>query len=134
MQNAEQKKNSKLHLASLRIVLLKAANLLTLESPVGIGWSYAVDGNINTTDEQVRIYRKIYLCKKFKSFEVRDDCFRALLDFFTKFPKYTKNELYLAGLSYAGVYIPMLAAKIVSEQMTGRFPTNLTVSFIFGYL
>lgn len=62
---------------------------------------------------------------------MRDDSFRALKDFFEKFPKYKKHELYVAGLSYAGIYIPMLAAKIVTEEAAGNFPTKLTVFWIF---
>lgn len=49
--------------AKISIILraLKAANLLAIDSPVGVGWSFAVDGNINTTDEQVISFIKFCL-------------------------------------------------------------------------
>lgn len=39
---------------------------------------------------------------------------RALLEFFNKFPTYKKSDFYIAGESYAGVYVPTLAWEIVN--------------------
>ena len=39
----------------------------------------------------------------------------ALRHFFKLYPEYRTNELYLTGESYAGIYIPMLADRVVDD-------------------
>jgi carboxypeptidase C (cathepsin A) len=74
------------------------ANVLYIESPVGVGFSYsdnpAVDYNCN--DDQTA-----------------NDNLAAMEVFFQKFPEYVGNPLYLTGESYAGIYIPTLAEAII---------------------
>jgi len=41
--------------------------------------------------------------------------YAALKDFFNKYPSFNSNPFYLAGESYAGVYIPMLGVKILES-------------------
>ena len=76
------------------------ANVIFLESPVGVGYSYY---------------------NKNKTFENDDDNTArmnhlALEDFFKKFPQFSKNPFYITGESYACVYIPMLAIEIFSKN------------------
>jgi serine carboxypeptidase-like clade 2 len=68
---------------------------LYIESPGGVGFSHGLRNN-NNTDETV----------------ARDNL-QALIQFFRKFPAYKKNDFYISGESYAGVYVPTLAYEIV---------------------
>ncbi|XP_038605896.1 lysosomal protective protein [Tachyglossus aculeatus] len=74
------------------------ANMLYLESPAGVGFSYSDDKAYGTNDT-----------------EVADDNFLALREFFRLFPEYGSNELFLTGESYAGVYIPTLATRVMQD-------------------
>ncbi len=50
-----------------------------------------------------------------------------MIKFYEKFPNLKKNNLFLSGESYAGVYVPFLARSIIqynklpSRQMTVNF-------------
>lgn len=69
----------------------KLANVLFLESPTGVGFSYDTKLiNVHTDDSTA------------------EENHLALKSFFTKFPQYKNNALYLSGESYAGVYLPTL--------------------------
>jgi serine carboxypeptidase-like clade 2 len=48
---------------------------------------------------------------------VAEDNYRALTDFFRKFPNLKKNEFYLSGESYAGIYVPYLAKYILEKNV-----------------
>uniref|UniRef100_A0A4W3GKW3 Carboxypeptidase n=1 Tax=Callorhinchus milii TaxID=7868 RepID=A0A4W3GKW3_CALMI len=84
----------------------RISNVLYLESPAGVGYSYSDNGNYTTSDT-----------------EVAEDNYLALQDFFTKFPNFTKNEFYVIGESYGGIYTPTLSLRIV----TGGTKINLQV-------
>uniref|UniRef100_A0A6I8PEB5 Carboxypeptidase n=1 Tax=Ornithorhynchus anatinus TaxID=9258 RepID=A0A6I8PEB5_ORNAN len=74
------------------------ANMLYLESPAGVGFSYSDDKAYGTNDT-----------------EVADDNFLALREFFRLFPEFSSNELFLTGESYAGVYVPTLATRVMRD-------------------
>lgn len=81
----------------------KQANLLILESPGGVGYSYCAamktGGNCKNTD--------ISTAKAARA---------ALEDFFmNKFPEFRANGFYITGESYAGVYIPTLTKEILDH-------------------
>uniref|UniRef100_A0A8B9REG4 Carboxypeptidase n=1 Tax=Astyanax mexicanus TaxID=7994 RepID=A0A8B9REG4_ASTMX len=75
------------------------ANMLYLESPAGVGFSYSDDKKYTTNDTEVSMNN--YL---------------ALKEFFRLFPEYSKNEVYLTGESYAGIYIPTLAERVMEDS------------------
>ncbi|XP_072403706.1 lysosomal protective protein-like [Chiloscyllium punctatum] len=75
----------------------KVANVLYLESPAGVGFSYSDDQNYATNDD-----------------EVAENNYLALQDFFSKFPNFTSNDFYIFGESYGGIYTPTLSLKIVN--------------------
>ena len=71
-------------------------SVLFLEGPAGVGFSWARDAKD----------------KKFNDYISADDNLKAVLSFFKKFPEFLKNDVYLAGESYTGIYVPYLAMKI----------------------
>jgi len=95
-----------------------AANMVYLESPAGVGYSYC--GNMsecNFTDDLSSA-----------------DNLQAVLNFFLmKFPEYQQHDLYIAGESYAGVYVPYLALRIdeYNSNSTNTFKLNFQ-GFIVG--
>uniref|UniRef100_A0A672TYZ3 Carboxypeptidase n=1 Tax=Strigops habroptila TaxID=2489341 RepID=A0A672TYZ3_STRHB len=76
----------------------KIANVLYLESPAGVGFSYSDDKKYATNDT-----------------EVAHNNYLALKDFLRLFPEYCKNDLYLTGESYGGIYIPTLAEWVMQD-------------------
>ena len=38
-----------------------------------------------------------------------EDAIVALRDWYTKFPEFAENKLFVSGESYAGIYVPYLA-------------------------
>ncbi|XP_043946159.1 lysosomal protective protein [Protopterus annectens] len=77
----------------------RIANMLYLESPAQVGFSYSDDKSYATNDTEVSLNN--YL---------------ALKEFFRLFPEYSKNDLYLTGESYGGIYIPTLAERVMEDQ------------------
>ncbi|KAH0495154.1 hypothetical protein TgHK011_008721 [Trichoderma gracile] len=75
------------------------ANLLFVDNPVGVGFSY-VD-----TDSYLKELN-----------EMADQFVIFLEKFFALFPEYEHDDLYLAGESYAGQYIPYIAKAIVDRN------------------
>ncbi|XP_038663064.1 lysosomal protective protein-like [Scyliorhinus canicula] len=75
----------------------KMANVLYLESPAGVGFSYSNSKNYATND--IKVAENNYL---------------ALLAFFRKFPSFQHNDFYVTGESYGGVYVPSLTLKIAN--------------------
>ncbi|KAJ8629135.1 hypothetical protein MRB53_022458 [Persea americana] len=73
------------------------ANMLFLESPVGVGFSYS-----NTTSDYD------ILGDDFTA----NDTYTFLHKWFNMFPSYRKRSFYIAGESYAGKYVPELAELI----------------------
>lgn len=73
----------------------KAANVLFLESPPGVGFSYS-KGLFNLhTDDTTAL-----------------ENYHALKSFMKKFPQYKDRPLFLSGESYAGVYLPTLGVLV----------------------
>ncbi|BAT87042.1 hypothetical protein LR48_Vigan09g247900 [Vigna angularis] len=75
----------------------KEANMLFLESPVGVGFSYS-----NTTTEYAQLGDDF----------TANDAYTFLHNWFLKFPLYRTRTFYIAGESYAGKYVPELAELI----------------------
>ncbi|KAH7970853.1 hypothetical protein HPB49_016176 [Dermacentor silvarum] len=76
----------------------KVANIIFLESPAGVGFSYSPTGNYASDDTKTT-----------------DDNYLAVVDFFDKYSQFKQNDFYIAGESYAGVYVPLLAQLLLKN-------------------
>jgi carboxypeptidase C (cathepsin A) len=83
------------------------ANMLYLESPKGVGFSYCDDAksanDCQNTDESTA-----------------QDAYEFLVNFFAAYPEYKKNEFYITGESYAGIYIPMMLDQIDQDPLGAK--------------
>ncbi|KAH6834393.1 serine carboxypeptidase-like 20 [Perilla frutescens var. hirtella] len=84
----------------------KAASIIYLDSPVGVGFSYSantsyyVNGDLQTAAE-THLF---------------------LLKWFEQFPEFNANPFYISGESYAGIYVPTLASNVVKGIENGTKP------------
>ena len=68
------------------------ANVLYLESPAGVGFSYGSDSDLYHND-----------------ISQSEDAWVALQQFYELFPEYKSRDLYISGESYGGIYVPYLS-------------------------
>ena len=94
----------------------KAANMLYIESPGDVGFSY-IDSKL---DYELEINDDI----------AAEDNFKALLDFFSKFPTFKGKDFYISGESYAGIYVPMLAYKIINYNKDAKSSAKINLKGI----
>ncbi|CAK9145731.1 unnamed protein product [Ilex paraguariensis] len=78
----------------------KASNLLFVESPAGVGWSYS-----NTSSD--------YTCGDASTAR---DMHTFMLNWYEKFPEFKSRDLFLTGESYAGHYIPQLSVVLLDHN------------------
>ena len=96
------------------------ANVLYLESPAGVGYSYCGSTEDCTFDDV----------------SAADQNLKAVLKFFELYPEFGGNDLYITGESYAGIYVPYLAKWIYDFNQANKddqsvFKPNL-VGFAVG--
>ncbi|KAL3160666.1 hypothetical protein ABBQ32_010583 [Trebouxia sp. C0010 RCD-2024] len=73
------------------------ANIIFLESPAFVGWSYSnTSTDIVVGDERTA-----------------EDAYQFLLGFLARFPQYAGRPFWLAGESYGGHYVPNLALQVL---------------------
>merc|ERR1711934_812086 len=106
------------------------ANMLYLEAPCGVGFSYSRNKSDYRNDDV----------------GTAKDNLAALKEFFRSFPEFKPNEFYVSGESYAGVYVPTLSQQIFESASTnqinmkgflvgnGCFDSKIQGSSDFGYL
>ncbi|KAE9598395.1 putative carboxypeptidase D [Lupinus albus] len=78
-----------------------AANVLFLESPAGVGFSYSNKSSDYDTSGDSK---------------TTTDNYKFLVNWLERFPGYKKRNFYIAGESYAGHYIPQLAHTILHNN------------------
>lgn len=82
----------------------RIANMLFLEAPAGVGFSYADRrSDYATNDTQTAL-----------------DNYAFLLRFFAAYPELAGNDFYISGESYAGIYVPTLVDTIRVNAEAGR--------------
>ncbi|CAG8677460.1 31448_t:CDS:10 [Gigaspora margarita] len=84
------------------------ANVLYVDQPIGTGFSFA---NSNSYLHNVT--------------QVPDQFLLFLDKFFEIFPEYAKDEMYLAGESFAGTFIPYIASAILKRNSERKSSVNL---------
>ncbi|KAE8699945.1 Serine carboxypeptidase-like 46 [Hibiscus syriacus] len=78
------------------------ANMLYLETPIGVGFFYATNSSSYVTvDDEITARDNLVFLK----------------NWYKKFPNYRHRDLYITGESYAGHYIPQLAKLMVEFNM-----------------
>ncbi|KAD4888690.1 hypothetical protein E3N88_20763 [Mikania micrantha] len=76
------------------------ANVIFLESPAGVGFSYSNrSSDYKTGDKQTA-----------------KDSYTFLINWLNRFPQYKTRDFFITGESYAGHYVPQLASLILSEN------------------
>ncbi|KAL4347855.1 hypothetical protein GQ457_17G004930 [Hibiscus cannabinus] len=79
----------------------KVANMLFLEAPVGVGFSYT-----NNSKDLHELGDEITAA----------DSYDFLINWFKRFPNFKSHDFYIAGESYAGHYVPQLAQLIYDRN------------------
>ncbi|KAF8092668.1 hypothetical protein N665_0406s0013 [Sinapis alba] len=98
----------------------KVSNIIYLDSPVGVGYSYSK----NKSDYKIN------------DSKTASDSYAFLVEWFKMFPEFQSNPFFISGESYAGVYVPTLASKVgylVGNGVTDPvFDGNALVPFAHG--
>ncbi|CCI43641.1 unnamed protein product [Albugo candida] len=79
----------------------RKVNLLWLESPVGVGFSFPLQNASYYTDDIVAAKTYEFLAK-----------------FFTRYSELQERDFYITGESYAGIYIPFLVNLLVQKPLS----------------
>ncbi|KAK9159694.1 hypothetical protein Syun_006035 [Stephania yunnanensis] len=94
----------------------KVSNIIYLDSPAGVGLSYSKNQESYVTGDR----------------ETASDTHTFLLKWFEKYPEFLANPFYISGESYAGVYVPTLASKVVKGVGAGIKPIINFKGYIIG--
>lgn len=92
---------------------MAAANVIFLESPAGVGFSYS-----NTSSDYDDNGDK----------RTAEDSYTFLINWLERFPQYKSRDFFITGESYAGHYVPQLAYTILSKNNN----TNQTIINLKG--
>ncbi|KAL4202379.1 hypothetical protein AMTRI_Chr02g220730 [Amborella trichopoda] len=96
---------------------IQEANVLFLESPIGVGFSYS-----NTSSDFINLDDKF----------VAKDAYSFLLKWMKRFPRYQGHDFFISGESYAGHYVPQLADLIYDGNKNKRNHFINLKGFIVG--
>ncbi|KAK1631476.1 hypothetical protein QYE76_005791 [Lolium multiflorum] len=91
------------------------ANVIFLESPAGVGFSYSNTSSENSVSGDTRTSVDAYIF---------------LLHWLERFPEYKGRDFFIAGESYSGHYAPQLATVILALHKLGATSMNLKGIFV----
>ncbi|KAL6539344.1 Serine carboxypeptidase 24 [Orobanche hederae] len=95
----------------------RVANILFLESPAGVGFSYTnTSSNLKDSGDK----------------RTAQDALVFLIRWMNRFPQYQYRDFYISGESYAGHYVPRLAHRIYEHNKKSAHPTINLKGFIVG--
>lgn len=89
-------------------------SMLYIDNPVGAGYSFTENSDGYSRSVQ----------------DAAENLYEALRQFFVMFSEFRSNKLVLAGQSYGGKYIPVLAKLIHEKNQKGNVSMNLAGMFI----
>jgi len=92
------------------------ANMVYIEQPCGVGFSYS--------DEEADY--------KADDASAAADNYALIQAFLTRFPQYSQSSLYITAESYGGHYMPTLAKEIVDQNTAGKNPKLNFKGFAVG--
>lgn len=96
----ENESKDGVHLVRNEYAWNKIANVLFWESPIGVGYSYTSDAKDYATNDTRTAVENLQFLRQF----------------FKLYPEYRSREFFIAGESYAGIYIPMLAHLVLDHN------------------
>ena len=95
------KPNADMSLSMNEYAWNKVANMVYIESPAGVGFSYSTDPKADYTTGDA---------------QTAQDNYNLIQAFMQRFPEYNSSDLYISSESYGGHYMPTLAKQIVDEN------------------
>ncbi|RYH25296.1 hypothetical protein EON65_15585 [archaeon] len=82
----------------------RLVNMVFIEAPVGVGFSYSDNNNYKCDDDRTA-----------------SENLAGIETFFSLYPEFKNNKFFITGESYAGVYVPTLAEAIVKAELAGTY-------------
>ncbi|KAG6479912.1 hypothetical protein ZIOFF_063388 [Zingiber officinale] len=84
----------------------KVSSILSVDSPVGTGYSYAENADDYITNDDKTV----------------SDLYDFLIKWYSEYPEFLPNPIFLAACSYTGVIVPPLAQEIAKGIESGKEP------------
>ncbi|XP_010678976.2 serine carboxypeptidase-like 20 [Beta vulgaris subsp. vulgaris] len=94
----------------------KVSNVIYLDSPAGVGYSYSRDTSDYSTGD----------------IKTATDAHTFLLKWFDIYKEFVANPFFIAGESYAGIYVPTLASEVVKGLDAGLKPVINLKGYMVG--
>ncbi|GLJ08390.1 hypothetical protein SUGI_0087870 [Cryptomeria japonica] len=94
----------------------KVSSIIYLDSPSGVGFSYSRTANDYNTGD----------------FKTAKDTHTFLLEWFEEYPEFQSNPFFIAGESFAGIYVPTLASEVSKGIVAGLTPALNFKGYMVG--